>query len=140
MPANNDNRKLDQHVHINDPSDSYISYETNGIASREELEERLELLIRNHDIVFRGPSATYEGDKWVEVSFYKEWTGKRKLVMVKGINGSEIASADARHKKGGIANKVRPGNTRFIEVVEEIGIWPILWENRFEYAIEMAGE
>jgi len=109
MPDSEDTRKLDQHVHLNDPSDSFVSYETNGIADRGELEKRLGMLISHHDIVFKGPSAIYEEDRFVEASFFPEWTGERKLVVVKGINGSYIASADARHGKGGRAERLRPG-------------------------------
>ncbi len=122
-----DERVFDQYIEINDPSDSAIKYETNGIASQDELETRLHALIENHAVKFKGPLAILPEDRFVEASFYPEWRGERKLVIVKGINGSYITSADARHGKGGRAERLRPG----MAMLEIAG---------YEYAIEFGKE
>jgi hypothetical protein len=127
MPDSEDTRKLDQYVEINDPSDSVIQYDTNGIDSQEELEARLRVLIENHAVKFKGPLARFPEERFVEASFYSEWRGERKLVVVKGINGSYITSADARHGKGGRAERLRPG----MAMLEIAG---------YEYAIEFGEE
>jgi hypothetical protein len=124
MAEAEDIRKFEHFIELNDPSDSVIKYETNDVAPRDELEKRLYVLIQNYAVRFRGPDPILPEDKLVEASFYPEWRGKRKLVYLKGINGSYITSADARHGKGGRAETLRYGRA----IIEIKG---------YEYAIEL---
>ena len=127
MKEAEDIRIFDQYIELNDPSDSVIKYETNEIADRGELEKRLYVFIQNYAVRFKGPLAVLPQDRLVEASFYPEWRGKRKLVYLKGINGSYITSADARHGKGGRAETLRCGRA----IIEVQG---------YEYAIELGDD